>query len=99
MVVRDISAVSPGEVKGRSPFHHDPRGAPHVMLPLCLGLCPLRQMQGEADTCPAFKHNWVRVLAQALGLAADEVRPVRLPLAGTRLRQLTVRHARELTSG
>lgn len=65
-----------------------------VMLPLCLGLCPLRQMQGEADCCPTFKHNWDRVLAYAFGLVAEQVTPVHLALAGSRLRDLSTRDLR-----
>jgi uncharacterized protein len=50
-----------------------------VFLPLCLGLCPLRQLAGEVR-CPSFKHNWQRVLAHAFGVADEDVVPVRLPL-------------------
>ena len=58
-----------------------------VFLPLCLGLCPLRQLPGETR-CPSFKHNWQCVLAHAFGVAGEDMVPLRLPLAGPRVRDL-----------
>jgi hypothetical protein len=66
-----------------------------VMLPLCLAVCPLTQMNDE-DCCPPFKHNWERVLARSAGFPADQVKSVRVALAGCRVGQITRRDVGEL---
>jgi hypothetical protein len=40
------------------------------------------------DYCPAFKHNWVRVLARAAGVPDGQLVPVQLPLAGENVGRL-----------
>lgn len=62
-----------------------------VMLPICLGRCPLKHLKGKSDYCPAVKHNWVRLLARAAGMADGQLVPVHLPLAGEQMSKLRIR--------
>lgn len=62
-----------------------------ILLPVCLGRCPLKHLRNESDYCPAIKHNWVRYLAHAAGVADQQLVLVRLPLAGEQLRGLKAR--------
>lgn len=59
-----------------------------IMLPICLGRCPLKHLNHKSDYCPAFKHNWVRVLARAAGVPDGQLVPVQLPLAGENVGRL-----------
>ena len=59
----------------------DPGCLQCVMLPLCLGRCPLKHLNRGSDYCPPFKHNWVRALARSAGVPEEQLVPVRLPLA------------------
>jgi len=59
-----------------------------IMLPICLGRCPLKHLNHKSDPCPPFKHNWVRVLARAAGVPDGQLVPVQLPLAGEKVREL-----------
>lgn len=68
-----------------------------VMLPLCLGLCPLRAMAGDADNCPAFKHNWPEALARAANFGARTA-AARLALAGARISRIRLRDLERLVS-
>ncbi|MFW6028074.1 MAG: radical SAM protein [bacterium] len=77
-----------GKWRDWSPLTHE-KCKRCVMLPLCMGLCPLRQLAGDNDCCPVFAHNWARMLGDAFGLDPAEVRPVHLPLAGLALVDLT----------
>ena len=59
-----------------------------IMLPICLGRCPLKHLSNTPDYCLPFKHNWVGVLARVVGVDATLV-PVPLPLAGERIKGST----------
>jgi uncharacterized protein len=56
-----------------------------VMFPICLGRCPLKHLTHGADYCPAFKYNWVDVLARSAGVA--QLVAVKLPLAGEKVKE------------
>jgi hypothetical protein len=49
---------------------------------------PLKHLNHKSDYCPAFKHNWVRVLARAAGVPDGQLVPVQLPLAGENVGRL-----------
>lgn len=59
-----------------------------IMLPMCLGRCPLKHLNNDFDCCLPFKHNWVRVFARAVGVPDGQLVPVQLPLAGEKVRTL-----------
>ncbi len=59
-----------------------------IMLPICLGRCPLKHLNHHADYCPAFRHNWVGALARSAGLPHGRLSPAQLPLAGDKVRGL-----------
>jgi uncharacterized protein len=59
-----------------------------IMLPLCLGRCPLKHLSNESDVCPPLKYNWIRCLARAVRVTEEELVPVRVPLAGEQVRRL-----------
>ncbi len=68
--------------------YRDPACLKCIMLPLCLGRCPLKHLKQGSDYCPPFKHIWIRVLARALGTQDDKLIPLELPLAGEAIRAL-----------
>jgi len=51
-----------------------------VMLPICLGRCPLKHVNGQFHCCPSFRHNWVQCLAWAARVPSEELVPARLPV-------------------
>ncbi len=53
-----------------------------IMLPVCLGRCPLRHLNRQSDYCPPIKHNWIRMLARTARVPEEQLVPVQLPLAG-----------------
>ncbi len=57
-----------------------------IMLPVCLGRCPLKHLNNTPDYCPPFKHNWVGVLARVAGVPDATLAPVALPLAGEKIK-------------
>ena len=60
-----------------------------IMLPICLGRCPLKHLSNTPDYCPPFKHNWVGVLARVAGVLDATLVPVPLPLAGEQIKGST----------
>jgi uncharacterized protein len=73
--------------RDHSVFDH-PRCAACQMLPLCLGSCPLRLMQGE-DCCIPFKQGWPRTVARAAGLQPERIEVIPAALAGEQLHGVT----------
>lgn len=59
-----------------------------IMLPLCLGRCPLKHLNNETDFCPPTKYNWIRCLGRAAGVADGRLAAVRLPLGGAEISKL-----------
>lgn len=51
-----------------------------TMLPICLGRCPLKHINGDFDCCPSFRYNWIECLSRAAHVPSEELVPVRLPL-------------------
>lgn len=96
LTANDIAFAEPGRKWRDWSVFRDGHCASCVMLPLCLGLCPLRGMSGDPDNCPAFKHTWPRVLADAANFTPGEAFPAPLPLAGARIRDLGVRELAQL---
>ncbi len=94
----DIAFAKPGRKWRDWSVFRDENCASCIMLPLCLGLCPLRGMSRQDDNCPPFKHTWPRVLTGAADFAAGEAAPARLPLAGSRIRDLRVRDLAQLVA-
>lgn len=94
-----VGRLTPADIAFATPWRkwrdwsvfNDENCASCIMLPLCLGLCPLRGLSREDDHCLAFKHTWPRVLAAAAKFAAGKAAPANLPLAGSRLRGLGLR--------
>ncbi len=59
-----------------------------VMLPVCLGRCPLNHLRHDSNYCPPFRYNWMGALARATGAADAQLAPARLPLAPEKVKEL-----------
>ncbi len=91
-----VGRLTEGGIVARDPYrkwrdwtaYRDPGCMQCIMLPICLGRCPLKHLNYETDYCPPFKYSWVRMLAHAAGVPDEQLVPVQLPLAGEKIREL-----------